>query len=267
MDIYKFNNRLVTIGGKFLSPEEYTVTVSTVQHGTVTAVPMSGQYGTTVTLSNTPDSNYQLDYYTVNGNAIVGNTFTLTGDVTVGGSFSYVDPYNPLGLPNRTMRLKFNDGVTPSISGATLTRVSTSPNVWDMYYNNSNWNAMLEQKGVIEVLGANMSTVTQFKWLFKNNNNMVRIALFDTGSATSLNSMIFGCSSLESIPLFPTQSCSDVDYFAGSCSSVQSGARALYQQLSTQSVSPSHTGTFTNCGVNTVTGAAELAQIPSDWKS
>lgn len=87
MDIYKFNNRLVTIGGKFLSPEEYTVTVSTVQHGTVTAVPMSGLYGTSVTLSSVADSGYALDYYTVNGTPIVGNTFTLTGDVTVGASF------------------------------------------------------------------------------------------------------------------------------------------------------------------------------------
>ncbi len=87
MDIYKFNNRLVTIGGKFLSPEEYTVTVSTVQHGTVTAVPMSGLYGTSVTLSSVADSGYALDYYTVNGEMIAGDTFTLTGDVTVGASF------------------------------------------------------------------------------------------------------------------------------------------------------------------------------------
>lgn len=87
MDIYKYNNRLVTIGGKFLSPEEYTVTVSTVQHGTITAVPMSGQYGTSVTLSSVADSGYALDYYTVNGEPILGNTFTLTGDVTIGASF------------------------------------------------------------------------------------------------------------------------------------------------------------------------------------
>jgi hypothetical protein len=51
-----------------------------------------------------------------------------------------------------------------------------------------------------------------------------------------------------------------------SCYKVQSGALALYQQASTQATPPTdHTGTFTNCGRDTVTGAAELAQIPQDW--
>jgi hypothetical protein len=48
---------------------------------------------------------------------------------------------------------------------------------------------------------------------------------------------------------------------------VQSGALALYQQASTQTNPPTnHNETFTRCGTNTTTGAAELAQIPSDWK-
>jgi len=51
------------------------------------------------------------------------------------------------------------------------------------------------------------------------------------------------------------------------CIKVQSGALALYQQASTQANPPSnHTQTFTNCGSNTETGAAELHQIPYDWK-
>jgi hypothetical protein len=51
------------------------------------------------------------------------------------------------------------------------------------------------------------------------------------------------------------------------CYNVQSGALALYQQASTQLNPPvDHYGTFTDCGMNTVTGAAELAQIGSDWK-
>jgi hypothetical protein len=50
------------------------------------------------------------------------------------------------------------------------------------------------------------------------------------------------------------------------CLNVQSGALALYQQASTQTTPPSdHSYTFTNCGKNTQTGAAELAQIPSSW--
>ena len=42
---------------------------------------------------------------------------------------------------------------------------------------------------------------------------------------------------------------------------------ALYNQLSTQTTPPSsHSQTFYDCGSNTTTGSAELAQIPSDWK-
>ena len=51
------------------------------------------------------------------------------------------------------------------------------------------------------------------------------------------------------------------------CYSVQSGALALYQQASTQATPPTdHRNTFTDCGINTQTGSAELAQIPNDWK-
>jgi len=51
-----------------------------------------------------------------------------------------------------------------------------------------------------------------------------------------------------------------------SCANVESGALALYQQASTQTTIPTHTQAFRDCGSNTVTGAAELALIPDDWK-
>jgi hypothetical protein len=51
------------------------------------------------------------------------------------------------------------------------------------------------------------------------------------------------------------------------CGNVESGALALYQQASTQANPPStHVETFYRCGINTVQGSAELAQIPSDWQ-
>ena len=51
------------------------------------------------------------------------------------------------------------------------------------------------------------------------------------------------------------------------CTKVETGALALYQQLSTQGIESSfHVRTFRNCGSETTTGAAELAQIPDDWK-
>ena len=96
------------------------------------------------------------------------------------------DPYNPLGLPPYTMRLKYRQGDTPTPRTSdipeTFTLVDADENIWD-------------------------------------------------------------------------------------CNNVESGALALYNQLSTQTTPPSnHSQTFYDCGSNTTTGAAELAQVPSDWK-
>jgi len=50
------------------------------------------------------------------------------------------------------------------------------------------------------------------------------------------------------------------------CYKVESGALALYQQARSQANPPStHNHAFANCGRDTVTGAAELAQIPVSW--
>jgi hypothetical protein len=66
----------------------YEVTVTTdITGGSISADPASGVYNTTVTLSNTPDSDYVLGYYTVGGTRIDGSSFSLTSDVTVSARF------------------------------------------------------------------------------------------------------------------------------------------------------------------------------------
>ena len=82
-----------------------------------------------------------------------------------------------------------------------------------------------------------------------------------------MGGMFGGCTSLTSVPLYDTSSATNMTGMFDGCINVESGALALYQQASTQSTPPSsHIGTFKNTGSNTVSGAAELAQIPSDWK-
>ena len=78
--------------------------------------------------------------------------------------------------------------------------------------------------------------------------------------------MFEGCRTLTSIPLFNLSSARDADYMFYACNNVESGALALYQQVSTQANPPWHTRMFYACGSDTTTGAAELAQIPNDWK-
>lgn len=221
-----------------------------------------------------------------------------------------VDPYNPLGLPPFTMRVKFTDGYTPTNTLATWTQVSSSPNIWDLTRENPDWSVYIGSllhmnTNLLEVLGANTSGVTAMDYLFTSCTNLTNVALFDTtdiishyestgpdGTATwygvyrmfsscrslisvplfdfsniqGSRSMFEGCWALTSIPLFDLSSARDASYMFYNCLNVESGALALYQQASTQANPPWHTLMFANCGRDTTTGAAELAQIPSDWK-
>ena len=89
----------------------------------------------------------------------------------------------------------------------------------------------------------------------------------DTKNVRWMSYMLRDCKSLKNIPLFNTDKVVAMNMVCENCINVESGALALYQQASTQTNPPvEHSSAFENCGINTVTGAAELAQIPSDWK-
>lgn len=112
----------------------------------------------------------------------------------------------------------------------------------------------------------NTSNVTDFGGTFQGCAALTSVPLLDTSSATTLSGMFNGCTSLQTVPLFNTASVTDMYRTFYECYNVESGALALYQQASTQATPPSnHNGTFTKCGRDTTTGAAELAQIPTDW--
>ena len=110
------------------------------------------------------------------------------------------------------------------------------------------------------------SSVTDMSTMFYSCSSLASVPLFDTSSVTNMAEMFMMCHDLTSVPLFDTSSVTDMSYMFYDCSAVQSGALALYQQASGQATPPSnYASCFTNCGSNTVTGAAELAQIPSSW--
>ena len=178
-----------------------------------------------------------------------------------------VDPYNPLNLPPYTIRLLYNDGATPYFTMGTGVQVSQSPNIWDLTYNNTVWESLLEEEfDLLEVLGANTSGVTNMSYMFRDCASLTTAPLFDTSSVTNMSRMFVNCTSLTTAPLFDTSSVTNMSQMFEGCTNVETGALALYQQASTQATPPSnHDRTFRNCGRNTVTGAAELAQIPSSW--
>lgn len=182
--------------------------------------------------------------------------------------------------------------------------VDSVENIWDIIRNNTSWHwTMFDQQDLLEVLGANTTDITDMGATFRNCISLERIALFDTSNVTIMGGnsegegMFNSCRSLktvplfntrnvttmrnmfrgsfmyseimqlEEVPLFDTSSCTDMRRMFYYCKNVKSGALALYQQASSQAIPPTdHTGCFLNCGSDTTTGAAELAQIPSDWK-
>ena len=102
VDTVKVNGEAIT-GTSFKMPEKdvtievtfkkstYTITVAAAENGTVTADKATAQMGDIVTVTATPDADYELSKITVNGTAITGSTFTMPAEnVTVAAEFKKV---------------------------------------------------------------------------------------------------------------------------------------------------------------------------------
>ena len=112
----------------------------------------------------------------------------------------------------------------------------------------------------------NTAAATSLRACFTGCSSLKEVPNFDFSSATSLYETFSGCSSLEKIPLFSTTSATDVTSMFNGCVKVKEGALDLYTKMSTQTTPPTTTtNCFKNCGKDTTTGAAELAQIPASW--
>lgn len=249
---------------------------------------------------------------------------------------------NPLNLPPFTIRVQYAPGTAPPQVWATITQVSSEPNIWDVTTpeDDTRWNDLFwHEHDLVAVLGANSSGITDMFRLFCNCENLRSVELFDTSlctdmfgmfwnnrslreiplfdthnveimqymftgatsfehcpdldtsrvtvmsgmfagtaiqeapaldtsSVTHMEDMFAGCASLKHVPLYSTASCFDMRTMFYQCRNVEGGALALYNQASSQAVPPTlYGGAFYQCGSNTATGAAELAQIPYDWRA
>ena len=234
------------------------------------------------------------------GSANIGHVYlgsTEIAEVYLGSTkvYSYVDPYNPLGLPQYTIRARFT-GTPAATSGGgfsgTITNVSGD--VYDIQ--TSNWvrlfgtsSSQIDKKPV-EVLGANSTGVASMDFTFYECTSLTSIPLMDTSSVTSMWSMFYNCTSLTTAPALSTGSATNFSYMFKNCTSltsvpqynmasatttthmfygctnVSSGALDLYTSVSQQTTPPAtHTDMFYDCGVSTTNGLAELEQIPHGW--
>ena len=131
------------------------------------------------------------------------------------------NPYNPLNLPDYTIRLLFRDGVTPNFYRGTGVQVSSSPNVWDLTYNSSDWGQLLTQQiDLLEVLGANTNGVYKMYNLFSECSNLRRVALFDTSTSTNFSQMFNYCHSLTNVPKYDISNATDISYMFCGCTNL-----------------------------------------------
>lgn len=138
-----------------------------------------------------------------------------------------VDPYNPLDLPPFTLRLKFARGYTPSpptnpdITWDSKTLVDAAENIWDITRNSTDWYNLLRQNTyLLEVLGANSSSVTSMQGIFQECSSLTKVALFDTRSATRVNGMFNVCTSLTTVPPFDISSATHLSGMFHDCRSL-----------------------------------------------
>ena len=113
-----------------------------------------------------------------------------------------------------------------------------------------------------------ISNVENLHGMFEQTK-LTAIPEYDLSNAKNISNICNMCYSLKDVPLFKNTNSLVSSYNAfNSCNAVSGGISALYTQLATcQSlVNGNHNGTFRNCGTGTTQGAAELANIPSDWK-
>ena len=204
--IIKYNDDYVHYEGDYLYISPFKVTLKQNIGGTISATPMTGYKGDTVTLSSNTNEGYILTNYSISGaNLYDTNKFNFgSNDVTCEGVWD-ID-YNPLNLPPYTIQLKYQNGVTPTFAKGTGVQISTSPNIWNLTYENSDWTQLLfNHTKLLSVLGGNTSGVSSMNSMYGMCNVLSSVSLYDTRNTTGMNGVFAQCYVLSSIPQFDTK--------------------------------------------------------------
>lgn len=129
-------------------------------------------------------------------------------------------------------------------------------------------NAFGNCRGLTSVPNFDLSSLEQANYMFSGCWNITDIPDWQLDNLTTANYMFTNCSALQRVPNFgQLPNIAGVASMFSGCGLVTTGALALYNILSTRITTASrYSRCFRNCGADTTTGAAELAQIPSGWK-
>lgn len=113
-----------------------------------------------------------------------------------------------------------------------------------------------------------LSNVTTTNFMCSDCNNLISFSNMNLDSLSAANGMFYNCRYLQKVPdLGQLPNIYTVQSMFGNCRHVETGTLAMYNILSARITTASNYRLcFTSCGADTVSGKAELAQIPSGWK-
>lgn len=169
-------------------------------------------------------------------------------------------------------------------------QLSSSPNRWmccdsssndtsftDKFYSRSVSSDLFASAGGVDIIWADFTGKTSTSYMFADTSVKSVGRWYNTSALTASSnedasmSSMFRNTLITAIPSAmpaPTGKWSYVDYMFDGCTAVASGIISYYNKLVAAKGSNRWeiTGCFRDCGSGTTSGAAELAQIPSDWK-
>ena len=161
---------------------------------------------------------------------------------------------------------------------ATWTQVSNSPNRWKLTLNRFVHHAVAQvDYGIgLSFLFGDQSLGSNPGYLTPTNLGNGTCKLLDSGNlditdsigqtCQSMDRMFNNCTGLTYIEPMHCSNVQNVGGMFGGCTEVTEGALAQYTWfINNNNNITNHSGTFSNCGSDTQTGAAELAQIPVGW--
>jgi surface protein len=126
-------------------------------------------------------------------------------------------------LPAYSIRLRFTDGKYPTFSKGTARQVSSSPNIYELTYENSDWSELLaNQSDLLEVMDANTTGVTNMYELFYYCRKLTALSELDTSAVTNMEAMFNGCEVLTTVPLFDTSNVTNMSKMFQYCFALQS---------------------------------------------
>lgn len=113
-----------------------------------------------------------------------------------------------------------------------------------------------------------LNNATECHSMFNSCRALTAFPVFDMRHVTSMAYMFQSCESITgSIPAYDLRNVDSCESAFNGCKYVSGGILDTYNRFMSYTIQPtSYSACFKNCGSNTQTGSAELAQIPSSWK-